>query len=86
MVLFEIGKNDEERCLFLGVDDSSEGMNSDLESAARYHDFDDEDLDGLDGANGDDENGKVSLDSKGSKKKAPRYVFFISESALMKKK
>ena len=64
----------------LGVDDSSEGMNSDLESAARYHDFDDEDLDRLDGANGDDdENGKVS-----SKKKAPRYVFFILESALMK--
>ena len=53
---------------FLGVDDSSDGMGSDLE-AARYHDFDDEDLEHeQDGDNGEDEVGK---DGKG-KKKAPR--------------
>ena len=51
-----------------GVDDSSDGMGSDLE-AARYHDFDDEDLEHeQDGDIGEDEVGK---DGKG-KKKAPR--------------
>lgn len=50
------------------MDDSSDGMGSDLE-AARYHDFDDEDLEHeQDGDNGEDEVGK---DGKG-KKKAPR--------------
>ena len=50
------------------MDDSSDGMGSDLE-AARDHDFDDEDLEHeQDGDNGEDEVGK---DGKG-KKKAPR--------------
>ena len=58
---------------FAGVDDSSDGMGSDLE-AARYHDFDDEDLEHeQDGDNGEDEVGK---DGKG-KKKAPRQEDII---------
>ena len=57
------------------MDDSSDVMSSDLEAAARYRDFDDEEFDGLDATGGEDEIGKVpSADTKGSKEKPPRYV------------